>query len=257
MSHAQQPHAVIPMKTIGILGGMSSQATAEYYRLINAGINQVRGGWNAAELLICSVNFANIEAFVRREQWDDAANYLVDKALKLEQAGADFIVMATNTLHRVAPQIEAAIEIPLIHIVDVTAAEIRQQGITKVGILGTKPVMQADFYRDRFKLHGIELIAPSDRQCQIIDTIIFDELVHRSIQDESRQIYIEIMQDLGDRGAQVMVLGCTEISLLVEPEDFPDLPLFDTTALHCQKAVNLALEIEFLPVKTMKYSNPR
>ncbi|MGL4619304.1 aspartate/glutamate racemase family protein [Chroococcidiopsis sp.] len=247
MNRAQQPHKVIPMKTIGILGGMSSQATAEYYRLINAGINQVRGGWNAAELLICSVNFANIEVFVRREQWDDAANYLVGKAIGLERGGADFIVMATNTLHRVAPQIEAAIKIPLIHIVDVTAAEIRKYGLTKIGVLGTKPVMQADFYRDRFKFHGIELIAPSDRQCQIIDTIIFNELVHRIIKDESRQIYIEIMQDLATQGAQGIILGCTEIELLVKPADFSNLPLFDTTALHCQKAVDLALEIEPIP----------
>jgi aspartate racemase len=253
MSHAQQPHEVISMKTIGVLGGMSSQATAEYYRLINAGINQICGGWNAAELLICSVNFTNIEAFVRREQWDDAANYLVGKALKLERGGADFIVMATNTLHRVAPQIEVAINIPLIHIVDVTAAEIKKHQIARVGILGTKPVMQADFYRDRFKLHGIELIAPSDRQCQTIDTIIFNELVHRIIKDESRQIYIEIMQDLAAQGAQGMVLGCTEIELLVKPEDFPDLPLFDTTALHCQKAVNLALGIESIPVRNQNF----
>ena len=250
MDHNQQPkHEVMPMKTIGILGGMSSHSTAEYYRLINAGINQVRGGWNAAELLLCSVNFANIEAFVRREQWKDAANYLVSKAKQLEGGGADFIIVATNTMHRVAPQIEAAVEIPLIHIVDVAAEEIKKQGITRVGILGTKPVMQASFYRDRFKQHNIELIAPAQQQLDIIDTIIFDELDRLIIKDESRRIYVEIMQELREQGAQGIVLGCTEIDLLVKPHDFPDLPLFDTTALHCRKAVNLALEIESIPIQ--------
>ena len=251
MKNGQPKHEVVSMKTIGILGGMSSQATAEYYRLINTGINQVRGGWNAAELLLYSVNFANIEAFVRREQWDDAANYLVRKALQVEQGGADFIVMASNTMHRVAPQIEAAIKIPLIHIVDVTAEEIKKHGITRVGVLGTKPVMQADFYRDRFKLHGIELIAPTNQQCHIVDTIIFDELVCHIIKDESRKIYIEIMQKLAEQGAQGIILGCTEIEMLVNPEDFSSLLLFDTTAIHCQKAVNLALGNEPIPVKTV------
>ena len=161
MSMKPQPkHEIIAMKTIGVLGGMSSQATGEYYRMLNAGINSVQGGWNTAELMLCSVNFANIEAFVRRDQWDDAANYLVAKAIQLEQGGADFIVMVSNTMHRVAPQIEAAIQIPMVHIVDVTAEAIKKHGMTKVGVLGTKPVMEADFYRDRFRQHGIEAICP-------------------------------------------------------------------------------------------------
>ncbi len=237
-------HQVTLMKTIGILGGMSSQATAGYYHLINTGINKICGGWTIAELLLYSVNFANIEAFVRNNQWNDAAKYLVSKAIQLEQGGADFIVMATNTMHRVAPQIEAAIQIPLIHIVDVTAEEIKKHGMTKVGVLGTKPVMEADFYRDRFKLHGIEAIAPNSQQCQVIDTIIFDELVFGTLKDESRQIYIDIMRQLARQGAQGIVLGCTEIEMLVKPEDVVELKLFDTTTLHCQKAVNLALSIE-------------
>lgn len=243
----QQPHTVIPMKTIGILGGMSAQATAEYYRLINTGINRVYGGWNAAELLLSSVNFANIEAFVRREQWEDAARYLVQKACQLEQGEADFIIMATNTMHRVAPQIEAAITIPLVHIVDVAAEEIKKHNITQVGILGTKPVMQANFYSDRFQQHGIELIAPAEPLCNSFDTIIFDELVHHILKDKSRQITLEIMQQLVEQGAQGIVLGCTEIELLIKPDDFPGVPLFDTTALHCQKAVSLALGLEAIP----------
>lgn len=235
------------MKTIGILGGMSSQATAGYYHLINTGINHICGGWNAAELLIYSVNFANIEAFVRGDRWDDAANYLVSKAIQLEKGGADFIVMATNTMHRVAPQIEAAIQIPLIHIVDVTAEAIEKQGIKKVGVLGTKPVMEADFYRDRFACHGIEAIAPNSQQCEVVDKIIFDELVFGTLKDKSRNIYLEIMQELAKRGAQGIVLGCTEIEMLVKPEDVVELKLFDTTSLHCQKAVNLSLGLEPIP----------
>jgi aspartate racemase len=249
----QPKHEVISMKTIGVLGGMSSQATGEYYRMLNAGINSIRGAWNTAELLLYSVNFANIEAFVRRDQWDDAADYLVAKAIQLEQGGADFIVMVSNTMHRVAPQIEAVIQIPLIHIVDVAAEEIKKHEISKVGVLGTKPVMEADFYRDRFRQHGIEVIAPNSQQCQIIDTIIFDELVFGTLKDESRNIYLDIMRDLAAQGAQAIVLGCTEIEMLVKPEDIPELPLFDTTALHCQKAVNLALGIESVsddPVKS-------
>lgn len=252
-SELQLKHEVISMKTIGVLGGMSSQATGEYYRMLNAGINSLRGAWNTAELLLYSVNFANIEAFVRRDQWDDAANYLVAKAVQLEQGGADFIIMVSNTMHRVAPQIEAAIQIPLIHIVDVAAEEIKRHGISKVGVLGTKPVMQADFYRDRFRQHGIEAISPNSQQCQIIDTIIFDELVFGILKDESRNIYLDIMRELAEQGAQGIVLGCTEIEMLVKPEDIPELLLFDTTALHCQKAVNLALGVESVsddPVKS-------
>jgi aspartate racemase len=250
----QPKHEVISMKTIGVLGGMSSQATGEYYRMLNTGINSIRGAWNTAELLLYSVNFANIEAFVRRDQWDDAANYLVAKAIQLEQGGADFIVMVSNTMHRVAPQIEAAIQIPLIHIVDVAAEEIKKHGVSKVGVLGTKPVMEADFYRDRFRQHGIEAIAPSSEQCQVIDTIIFDELVFGTLKDESRNIYLDIMRDLAKQGAQGIVLGCTEIEMLVKPEDIPELPLFDTTALHCQKAVNLALGVESMPDVSVKHT---
>lgn len=242
-----QKHQVIPMKTIGILGGMSDRATSEYYRLINAGIKHKRGGWNTAELLLHSVNFANIEAFIRREQWDDAANYLAAKACKLERGGADFIIMVSNTMHRVAPQIEAAVQIPLIHIVDATAEKIKKHKMAKVGVLGTKPVMEADFYRDRFSVHGIEAIVPNSQQRQIIDTIIFDELVFGMLKDESRKTYIDIMQKLAEQGAQGVVLGCTEISMLVKPED-TELPLFDTTALHCEKAVNLALDMHSVAV---------
>jgi aspartate racemase len=234
-------HSFQIMQTIGLLGGMSAEATAEYYRLINAGVNRERGGWAAAELLICSVNFAQIEAFIRGERWAEAAEYLVGKAQQLQRGGADFIVMATNTMHRVAPQIEAAVQIPLVHIVDVTAVAIRAQNLSQVGVLGTKPVMEADFYRKRFQEQGIQVIMPNSEQRQIVDQIIFDQLVRRLITSESRQLYLDIMQDLIEQGAEGIVLGCTEIALLVGPKDFPTAPLFDTTALHCQAAVRLAL----------------
>jgi aspartate racemase len=194
-----------------------------------------------------SVNFQNIEAFVRNEQWEDAANYLVDKALRIERGGADFLIIGSNTMHRVAPQITAAITIPLIHIVDVTAEAILKQGLKTVGILGTKPVMEADFYRDRFRERfGIDLIAPSAAERERVDTIIFDELCHGIIKEQSRQEYIEIMQNFSNKGAEGIILGCTEIVLLVTSEHFSELPLFDTTKLHVQKAVNLCLGIEQL-----------
>ncbi len=243
------------MKTIGVLGGMSSQATSEYYRMLNAGINSVRGGWSAAELLIFSVNFANIEAFVRSEQWDAAAKYLVEKAIQVERGGADFIIMVSNTMHKVAPQIENAIHIPLIHIVDVAAEEITKQELTTVGVLGTKPVMEADFYQDRFYQHGIKAISPNGRQRQIIDEIIFNELVLGIHKEESRKVYVDIMRELAEQGVQGIVLGCTEIEMLVKPEDVPELPLFNTAALHCQKAVNLALGTTPLPMPRI-YTNP-
>ncbi|MBW4548559.1 MAG: aspartate/glutamate racemase family protein [Symplocastrum torsivum CPER-KK1] len=238
-------HEVISMKTIGFLGGMSSQATAEYYRLINQGVKAIRGGHTVAEILMYSVNFQNIEAFVRNEQWEDAANYLVDKALRIERGGADFLIIGTNTMHRVAPQIASAIKIPLVHIIDVTAEAILRLGLKTIGILGTKPVMEADFYRNRFKeKFDIELIAPSDRERERVDTIIFDELCHGIISQKSRNEYISVMQNLADRGAEGIILGCTEIDLLVTAENFSELPLFDTTKLHVHKAVNLCLGIE-------------
>lgn len=238
------------MKTLGILGGMSSQSTIPYYRLINEGVNRILGGHHAPEMLIYSVNFQYIETFLRQGQWDEAAAYLSEKAAKLEKAGADFLLLATNTMHRVAPQIEQAISIPLIHIVDVTAEAILKQGMKTVGILGTKPTMEAEFYTARFRdKFGITPLVPSPEERQRVHAIIFDELCRDVVTDASRQDYLAIMRNLTARGAEGIILGCTEIGMLIASEDFPDAPLFDTTILHAQKAVTLCLEREPLPIR--------
>lgn len=244
----KSPHQIMPLKTIGLLGGMSSQATAAYYHLINKGIQQALGGHHAAELVLCSVNFQNIEAFVHNEQWEEAALYLVQKAQQIERAGADFLLLATNTMHRVAPHITAAIHIPFVHIVDVTAEAICQAGLSRIGLLGTRSTMEAAFYRERFAhRYGIELLVPDEKDRQRIDENIFGELTHGIFRGESRQFYLEVMDQLAERGAQGIILGCTEFELLIPPESYPRLPLFDTTLLHVQRAVELSLGRVELP----------
>lgn len=231
------------VKVIGVLGGMSSVASAEYYRRLNAGVNAVRGGHAAAEVVLYSVDFTVIEACIREERWDDAATYLVERALRVERAGAQFLLLATNTLHRVAPQLEAAVGIPFVHIVDVTADAIRADGARTVGLLGTAPVMEAEFYRARFAERGIDVLVPDERDRALVHEVIFQELTRGVLDDQSRQQYLRIMRELVDRGAQGIVLGCTEISLLVAPQDLPDTVLYDTTALHVERAVQLALDV--------------
>lgn len=231
------------MRTIGLLGGMSGVATAEYYRLLNAGVNQRRGGHASAEILICSVDFAVIEACIRGERWDDAAGYLVERARRLERGGASFLLLATNTMHRVAPEIEAAVGIPLIHIVDVTAAAALAAGARRLGVLGTRPVMEADFYRERFARHGIDILVPAEPERAVVDQIIFTELTHGVTTEASRAEYLRIMSELRDQGADGIVLGCTEIGLLVAPGDLPGTDLYDTTALHVQAAIRLSLDL--------------
>ena len=227
--------------TIGVLGGMSSESTREYYRNIDARINESRGGHHAGDLVIRSVNFATIERCIRDERWDEAASLLADAALDLENAGADFVVMATNTMHRVAPQIVDALSIPFVHIVDVTVEAIRAAGIETVGVLGTRPVMEGSFYHDRFDSHGIETIVPDPDDREAIDRIIFDELTSGDVRDTSRERYLAVIDDLVERGAGGIVLGCTEIELLIEQDDRPETPMFDTTALHVERAVELHL----------------
>ena len=205
------------MRTIGVLGGMSPVATAEYYRLLNALVNQRLGGHASAEVLIASVDFAVIESCIREQRWDDGASYLIERARRLERGGAEFLVLATNTMHRVAPAIEAAVGIPLIHIVDVTADAALAAGARRLGVLGTRPVMEADFYRERFAGHGLDVLVPAEPDRTLVDKVIFAELTHGLIQDSSRAEYLRIMRELGERGADGIVLGCTEIGLLVAP----------------------------------------
>lgn len=235
------------MRTVGVLGGMSSVASAEYYRRLNEGVNAHLGGHASAELLLYSVDFAVIEACIRAERWDQAADYLVERATRLQRGGAEFLVLATNTLHRVAAEVEAAIDIPFIHIVDVTADAVLDAGAGRLGLLGTAPVMQAAFYRSRFAARGIDVLVPSPPDQALVHRVIFEELTHGRLEDRSREEYVRIMRELADRGADGIVLGCTEISLLVSPDDVPDLALYDTTSLHVDRAVQLALGLRPLP----------
>jgi len=229
------------MKTIGVLGGMSSVASAEYYRRINEGVNAKLGGHAAAELLLYSVDFGVIEGFIRDERWDQAAEYLAERAQRLERAGAEFLILATNTMHRVAAELQDAIGIPLVHIVDATADAAAAHGASTLGVLGTKPVMEADFYRKRFADKGFEILVPVERDRNLVHRVIFEELTRGIIDDHSREEYLRIIGDLVARGAQGIVLGCTEISLLVAAEDMPDTVLYDTTALHVERAVRISL----------------
>ena len=232
------------MKTIGVLGGMSSVASAEYYRRINEGVNAHLGGHSAAEVVLYSVDFGVIEGFIRDEQWDQAAEYLAVLARRLEQAGADFVIMATNTMHRVFDELQDALGIPLIHIVDATAEAAIAEGANILGLLGTAPVMEADFYRARFADHGIEVLVPSEQDRGLVHRVIFEQLTHGIIDDQSRREYQRIMGDLVARGAQGVVLGCTEISLLVTAADMPGTVLYDTTALHADRAVRVSLGLQ-------------
>lgn len=229
-------------KVIGILGGMSNQATGEYYRMLNERLNDRLGGWDNGEIIIVSVNFGNIEYFVRRSLWDDARSYLEEKVERLERAGVDVIVCVSNTMHRVVEPIMAARPTPFIHIADPTATAIRNAGLRTVGLLGTMPIMQSDElrqrYRDRF---GIEIIAPSAPDRIVVDRIIFDELVRRDLSESSKQEYLRVVESLRRQGAEGVILGCTEIFLLIGQGDLPGFSVFDTTELHVAATVAFAL----------------
>jgi aspartate racemase len=229
------------LNTIGVLGGMSSQSTIEYYRQLDDGINDVRGGHSAGDLLIRSVNFAAIEQYIHTEDWDAAGSYLCEAATDLEAGGADAIILATNTMHKVAPQIVDAVSVPFFHIIDVTADAILDAGIDTVGVLGTETVMTDPFYRDRFAEHGIEIVVPDEASREAVDRIIFEELTRGEVRSESRETYLEVIDEMVTAGADGIVLGCTEIDLLIDQADRPDVPLFDTTALHVERAVEYSL----------------
>jgi aspartate racemase len=225
------------LDTIGILGGMSSQSTIEYYRLLDERINDELGGHNAGDLLIKSVNFAEIEQYIHHNEWDAAGDYLSNAVAELEAGGADVVIMATNTMHKVAPQIADAVSVPFLHIIDATADAILNAGIDTVGVLGTETVMTDSFYRDKFADHGIDVVVPNPAACDEVDRIIFEELTKGKIRPESRDTYLEVIDELVASGADGIVLGCTEIDLLIDQSDRPDVPLFDTTALHVERAI--------------------
>ena len=236
------PIRPLPQKTIGVLGGMSDQATADYYRLLNAGLNARHGGWDIGEVVIVSVNFGNIQHFIRHGLWDEARAYLADKLDRLEHAGADVILCASNTMHRVVAPLMAERSVPFIHIVDPTGAAIRAAGLTRVALLGTAATMRssemADRYRGRF---GVEVVVPPEHDAALVDRIIFDELVRRDLRPESKAEYLRVVADLERAGAEGVILGCTEIFLLIGQDDLPGFPVFDTTALHVEAAVAVAL----------------
>lgn len=229
------------MKTIGLLGGMSWESTATYYRIINESIKERLGGLHSARIVLYSVDFDEIEGLQHRDRWDEAGRVLARAATRIEAAGADCLVICTNTMHRVAHAIEEAVEIPLLHIADATAAEIRVAGIDSVGLLGTRFTMEQEFYRGRLEHHGIEVLVPDDEEREIVHRVIYDELCRGEVNDGSRFRFMEIIGSLAAGGAGGIVLGCTEIGLLVRPGDV-SVPVFDTTEIHARSAVEWALE---------------
>ena len=229
------------MKTIGLIGGMSWESTVPYYRLINEGVKQRLGGLHSATLILHSVDFDEIERLQRSGDWDAAGALLTRSAQLLETAGAELLVLCTNTMHKVAPAIESAVSIPLLHIADATAEAAKAAGIRRVGLLGTRFTMEQDFYVGRLtERHGLEVLTPTAPERDEVHRIIYEELCLGKILPASRESYHRIMDELVRRGAQAVILGCTEISLLVGKEDSP-VPLLDTTAIHAQSAVEAAL----------------
>jgi aspartate racemase len=230
-------------QVIGLIGGMSWKSSAEYYRLINEGAGARLGGLHSARCLMWSFDFADIEVLQRTDRWNEAAALMVDAALRLERGGADFLVIATNTMHIAAPQVQAATSLPLLHIADPTAERIKAAGLRKVGLLGTAFTMEQDFYKGRLsREHGLEVLVPDADDRAAVHRIIYSELVQGRILDASRQAYREAIARLVARGAEAIILGCTEIMLLVGQEDSA-VPLFDTTGLHAEAAVMRALGI--------------
>jgi aspartate racemase len=226
---------------IGLIGGMSWESSAEYYRIINREVRRRLGGVHSARSLMWSVDFGEIEHLQHRGDWDELTRQMIDAAIRLERGGAGFVVLCTNTMHRMADDIAAAIRIPLLHIADPTAEKIKAAGFRKVGLLGTAFTMEQDFYKGRLtRLFGLDVLVPADEDRRVVHDIIYRELVAGEVREESRMAYREIMARLVARGAQAIILGCTEIMLLVSEADSA-VPLFDTTSLHAIAAVDRAL----------------
>ena len=229
------------MKTIGLLGGMSWESTALYDRAINEGIKERLGGLHSADIALVSVDFQEIETLQMAGDWPTAGMKLGQAARRVEAAGADFLLICTNTMHKVAPQIAAAIDIPLLHIADATAVRIQGQGLQTIGLLGTRFTMEEDFYAGRLReKHGLDVLIPPPQEREIVHRVIYEELVLGVINEESRRQYLQIMDNLQRRGAEGIIEGCTEIVMLVQQEH-TDIPLFDTTAIHAEAAVEKAL----------------
>lgn len=229
------------MKLVGLIGGMSWESTVPYYRIINETVKERLGGFHSAHIVLYSVDFHDIERMQRTAQWDAAGAALAEAARRVEAAGAQAIVLCTNTMHKVADAIEAGVRIPLLHIADATADDIKAAGLTTVGLLGTRFTMEQAFYRDRLhQRHGLRVLTPGESDRDIVHRIVYEELCLGRIESRSRSEYKRIIADLVSRGAEAVILGCTEISLLIGERD-ADVPLFDTTAIHARKAAEWAL----------------
>ncbi|WP_333648502.1 aspartate/glutamate racemase family protein [Lacrimispora sp.] len=229
------------MKTIGLLGGMSWESTVTYYQTINEIIKQKLGGLHSAKVLLYSVDFAEIEKCQAEGDWEKSADILSAAAENLEKAGADFIVICTNTMHKVAPRIQSRIKIPILHIAEATAEELKLRNITKVALLGTKYTMTQDFYKEKLTNAGIAVLIPDEQEIETINDVIYHELCLGIISETSKEEYRRIIDGLARQGAQGVILGCTEIGLLIQQKD-TDLPVFDTTQIHASKAAMLSIE---------------
>ncbi|WP_404366928.1 aspartate/glutamate racemase family protein [Marinobacter sp.] len=229
------------MKTIGMLGGMSWESTQSYYRAINQGINAALGGFHSARILMYSVDFAEIEALQRQGDWDRMAEILARAAGAVKAGGADFLIICTNTMHKVVPQIQAEIDIPILHIADATAEVLTRDGVARVGLLGTRFTMEQAFYRERLEASGIQVLVPDEEGRALIHDVIYQELCQGVVREESREAYLEVVEAMARRGAEAVVLGCTEIGLLIQSSD-TRVPLYDTTEIHAAQAVARAID---------------
>ena len=230
------------MKTIGMIGGMSWESSIEYYRIINETVREKLGGLHSAKSVMYSVDFADIETLQHQKKWDQATDMMIDAARNVEKGGADFVIICTNTMHKMADEVRAHIRIPLLHIADATAEKLKAIGLKKVGLLGTRFTMEENFYKGRLdKKHGLEVLIPNDEERETVHRIIYDELCLGKIRTSSKETYIAVIDQLVRKGAEGIILGCTEIGLLVDSED-SRVPLFDTAKIHAIAAVEYALK---------------
>lgn len=233
--------AEVKLKTIGLVGGMSWESTQEYYRIINQHVKEKAGGFHSAKIVLYSVDFEEVESRQHQGRWEELTALMIDAAQRVERAGAECLLICTNTMHLMADPVQDSIRIPLLHIVDVTADAVKARGFGRVGLLGTRFTMEKDFYKGRLqKKHGLEVLVPEEKDRGLIHAILYDELCLGKINDASKQVFQKIIAKLKHGGAQGIILGCTEIPLLVKQEDY-EIPLFDTTTLHAEAAVDFAL----------------
>ena len=232
------------MKTIGMIGGMSWESSIEYYRIVNQTVREKLGGLHSAKSIMYSVEFAEIEALQHQNRWDELAKIMIEAARSLERGGADFVIICTNTMHKLYDKVQNDIKIPMLNIADATAEKIKADGIDKIALLGTRFTMEEDFYKGRLvDRYGLDVIIPAEKEMEIVHRVIYDELCAGIINSDSKQKYAEIIKGLVAEGAAGVILGCTEIGLLVKQEDSP-VPLFDTTEIHARAAVDYALADE-------------